>query len=155
MNFIEVRSPLKPVGPARHETQHINTSWQDKGIRVDYVRSSVNDRVVNGLYMQHFSWLLISRWLLATGEMKNKFPLQAQTTGSLELKGELHAQESSKKKTNPKFCNPHSPWLALVSPFNPIQDLLVYSNKREHTQDNLSIDSPEWVSALKSCDPAY
>lgn len=43
MNFIEVRSPLKPVGPARHETQHINTSWQDKGVRVDYVRSSANE----------------------------------------------------------------------------------------------------------------
>lgn len=90
MNFVEVRSPLKLGGPARHETHHINTPWQDKGIRVNYMRSSANDRVVNALYTQHFSQLLISWWLLATGEM-NKFPLQAQTTGSLELKGELHA----------------------------------------------------------------
>lgn len=93
MNFIEVRNPLKSVGPARHETQHINTPWQDKGIHVDYMHSSANDRVVNGLYTKHFSQLLISWWLLALRGMKNKFPLHAQTTGSLDLKGELHIHE--------------------------------------------------------------
>lgn len=99
MNFKEVRSPLKPLGPARHETQYVNTFWQHKGIRVDYVCSSANDRVVNALHTQHFSWLLISWWVLATGGMKNKFPWQAQTTGSLELKGQLHAHGSWKRKT--------------------------------------------------------
>lgn len=88
-NFIEVRNPLKPMGPARHETQHINTPWQDKGRHADYLHSSANDRVVNGLYTRHFSQVLISRWLLASRGMKNKFPLRARTTGSLELKGEL------------------------------------------------------------------
>jgi len=94
MNLTEARSPLKPAGPARHETQHTNTAWQEKGIRVDYARSSANDRVVNGFYTQHFLRLLISRQLMATGEMKNKIPLHAPTTGSLELKGELRAHES-------------------------------------------------------------
>lgn len=36
-------------------------------------------------------------WGLATGGMKRKFPLQAQTTSSLQLKGQLQAHESWKK----------------------------------------------------------
>lgn len=100
MNFIEAGSPLMAAGPGRHETQRINTPRQGKGTRVGYVRSSASDRAVNSLYTQHFSQLLISWWLLATAEMKNKFPPQAQTTGSLEPRENYMLMKAGKKNKN-------------------------------------------------------
>lgn len=88
----------------------------------------------------------------ARGEMKNKFPLRAQT-GSLEPNGELHAQES--EENNPKTS---SSTLATSNPAVSIQPYSRFAclfSQEEGTDVNSSTDSPKLTSALKSSDPAY
>lgn len=106
-----------------------------------------------GFYTRRFSWLLISRWLVATGEMKNKFPLRVPT-GSLELNGELHAQESEKKQ-QPKTSSPAPATSNPTVSIQPYPRFACLFSQEEGTDVNSSTDCPELISALKSSDPAY
>lgn len=71
------------VSGTRKAGKHINTPWQDKDTCVDYMASSA----MMGLWMLYtpctFHGSSSQPWLLALGEMKNKFPLKAQKTGAL------------------------------------------------------------------------
>lgn len=117
------------VSGIRKAAKHINTPWQDKGTCVVYMSLSA----MMGLWTLYtpctFHGSSPQPWLLALGEMNNKFPLKAQNTGALNSRENFMLVKVGKKNL-PKPCNEHSTHLTLASPFTPTQDLLVYSNTK-------------------------
>lgn len=67
-----------------------------------------NDGAMNALHTLHFSWLLISAMGLGIGRDEKQISTESSKNRSLELKGKVHACESSKKPLKPcKMSTPH------------------------------------------------
>lgn len=106
MNFSRDEESPK-VSRTRKAGKHINTPWQDKDSCVDYMGSSA----MTGLWMLYtphtFHGSSSQPWLLALGEMKNKFPLKAQKTGALNSRENFMLVKVKKKTQNLLMTTPH------------------------------------------------